>query len=625
LSALIGHASAAVPGGGAGDNLTFVWNSWWMYHVIHSGGSFFFSPFLFAPVGVDLTLHTHTALPSLVAAAIASGESLVLGTNVVIVSQLVLNFACCFALTWRLTRDLPAALAGSIVFGCSPYLGAHLPGHFNLIGAWSLPLTALLLLRRLEDGSRGSAACLGIVLGLAGYVDYYYTVYAFALVALFVLHRNASCQRGGTIRRPWQMPLLLVTAGLSLVLLAVAIVIAIRGGTVITLGSVRVSMMSTANPMAAFGMLALVGAGVALLPRLRIRADGRGFMQDAVGLALPLGIAMVLLLPLIYHGMALWQHGDYVSQRYFWRSAPRGIDVATLFLGNPSGLLWPEVVSHAYSRLGIDAVEQVAWLGPGVIALCAVAVSLRRKADVRLWLSVAAVFGLWALGPSLAAFGRDTHVFLPAVLLRYVPIVANARIPGRAFVLFYVAAAVLSAIGIAELRRRGRRNLAFALAALVVLDYLPRPVPVFRLDRPEPYRELARRADGGTLCELPMGLRDGFGETGQFDSRTLIYQMIHQHPITGGFVARLSPKLLDAYERSPLLGPLLRLSAGKPLVHEQVLSGEEAGAALAAAGIRYVMLNKRTAPMDLADYVRRALPLRVISEDAERTLYEVNR
>jgi hypothetical protein len=60
-------------------------------------------------------------------------------------------------------------------------------------------------------------------------------------------------------------------------------------------------------------------------------------------------------------------------------------------------------------------------------------------------------------------------------------------------------------------------------------------------------------------------------------------------------------------------------------VNEPVLSGDEAGAALAAAGIRYVMLNKRTAPMDLAGYVRTRLPLRVISEDAERTLYEVSR
>jgi hypothetical protein len=148
---------------------------------------------------------------------------------------------------------------------------------------------------------------------------------------------------------------------------------------------------------------------------------------------------------------------------------------------------------------------------------------------------------------------------------------------------------------------------------------------VFTLDRPGPYEELARRTDSGTVCELPMGLRDGFGETGRFDARTLAYQMIHQRPITGGFVARLSPRLLDAYQQSPLLGLLVRLSAGQPLAGEPVLPVADAGAALTAAGIHYVMLNKSSAPPDLAGYVRDGLPLRQISEDAERILYEVSR
>ena len=38
-------------------------------------------------------------------------------------------------------------------------------------------------------------------------------------------------------------------------------------------------------------------------------------------------------------GLRLWQAGDYESQPYFWRSAPPGIDVAALALGNPIGVL----------------------------------------------------------------------------------------------------------------------------------------------------------------------------------------------------------------------------------------------------------------------------------------------
>jgi hypothetical protein len=77
------HIGLVVPGAGAGDNLTFVWNTWWMHQVLSGDGSFFRTPLLFAPFGVDLTLHTHTALPSAAAALLFPGSAVV-GTNLLI-------------------------------------------------------------------------------------------------------------------------------------------------------------------------------------------------------------------------------------------------------------------------------------------------------------------------------------------------------------------------------------------------------------------------------------------------------------------------------------------------------------------------------------------------------------
>ena len=60
LSPVISQFSTAIPGVGAGDNVTFVWNIWWMrYALVHPGYSFFTTPFLFYPFGADLTLHTY--------------------------------------------------------------------------------------------------------------------------------------------------------------------------------------------------------------------------------------------------------------------------------------------------------------------------------------------------------------------------------------------------------------------------------------------------------------------------------------------------------------------------------------------------------------------------------------
>ena len=63
--------------------------------------------------------------------------------------------------------------------------------------------------------------------------------------------------------------------------------------------------------------------------------------------------------------------------------------------------------------------------------------------------------------------------------------------------------------------------------------------------RPGIYETLRDRPEGGTLCELPLGIVDGFGGTGQLDSRTLFYQTIHGRPMVGGFVARLPPAVVN--------------------------------------------------------------------------------
>ena len=49
------------------------------------------------------------------------------------------------------------------------------------------------------------------------------------------------------------------------------------------------------------------------------------------------------------------------------------------------------------------------------------------------------------------------------------------------------------------------------------------------------YDVLARQTGPGSVCELPIGLRDGFGELGRLDMRVLYYQTLHGRPITGGF------------------------------------------------------------------------------------------
>jgi hypothetical protein len=351
---------------------------------------------------------------------------------------------------------------------------------------------------------------------------------------------------------------------------------------------------------------------------------GLTLRQDLRRLIVPGATAVIVSLPILVPLFHIWQQGDYVTQQYFWRSAPPGIDMSTLLLGNPSGLLWGGYPDRAYAALGVDRIEQIGWLGPGVLILCAIALRARpRGSGLRIWTALALVFFVWAAGPTLVALGRSLNILLPATLVRFVPAMNNVRIPARAMVVVYLAAAMLAAQGIALLAERNRRTLAALLASLVILDYLPAPVRVFHVDTPAVYEMLRQQPGQGSVCELPLSVRDGFGSRGPADSSPLFYQSIHGRAITGGAVSRLPRRIFDSYENDPVLGPLLRLSEGHPLSEQHVLDPGAASDALLAHGLRFLVMNLRTAPPDLIDYVRKDLRLRLLAEDSGRQLYEV--
>ena len=160
------------------------------------------------------------------------------------------------------------------------------------------------------------------------------------------------------------------------------------------------------------------------------------------------------------------------------------------------------------------------------------------------------------------------------------------------------------------------------MAVIVLLDYLPAPFPVVAVDRPAIYETLRDRPERGTVLELPVGIRDSFFSRGLLDHRALAYQMIHRRPIIGGVVSRMSPAIVTGYAADPLIDGLLALSGreapAKPLPNPAAASG-----LLAKNGIAFVMLNREFASAELVEYVEGGMPLTLIANEGERSLYIV--
>ena len=217
LFPILSQISNAIPGAGAGDNATFVWNVWWMRYVLHHHQqTFFFTPFLFYPSGVDLTLHSHTALPALVA-AITGLSSPIAGQNVLIALHIFLNFLCSYALAYRATRSAVPAMAASLIFGTSSFVSAHLSGHFNLIAAWTLPLACLLMSNAQDARSTPRGVVAGMAIAATAYTDYYLFIYVTALLVLLRIAQSVDVSAARSERDLRRDRVLVALAGLLLI------------------------------------------------------------------------------------------------------------------------------------------------------------------------------------------------------------------------------------------------------------------------------------------------------------------------------------------------------------------------------------------------------------------------
>ena len=627
------HFSDHIPGLG-GDNYSFLWNLWWMRKALSAPElDFFQSRYLFSPFGVDLINHPHTALQGYISATALGGMSIIQAENTYILLSIFLNAACAYALAFDLVRERRLALLAGVAFGGSPYIAAHLLGHFDLLTAWVIPLFALCLRRSLRTGGILAAIACGFCVAVAAYAAYYHVVY----LAVFAVTYTVSSWDVCHVRRePRAHRQSLFTARLVLMALlaldaCLIIYIAMFGGDVITLAGIEISVRTLQNPLLVFWVLSC--AWILTKWRLVIgleRPSRDAFWRGAQALMITVAAFALMSLPLIAQAFRLAFSGRYVSQTYFWRSAPRGVDVVAPLIGNPFHPVYGSSVSALYTTLNLDRIEAVGWLGvvPVVVMLIGRGTWFDRD-EARRWKVVLTVFAIWALGPFLTVAGSDAGLPLPQALARFVPLVENARMPGRAIVGVYLALGMLMALRLAGRStidddrstiadRRSpiiRPAMQWVLLLVLALDYLHAPVPLTALDRPAVYEQLATISDSGAVIEVPFGIGDGLSAgRGSQDRRLLYHATLHGHPVVGGYIGRMPPNIAQAYEVMPVVGNLLKLSNGEEPIEEELPM---------FLPFRYLVLDTNTASAELVDYVRRTLDMDVITSGEGRELYAV--
>jgi hypothetical protein len=202
LAVALFHSAWAAPMsttvGGHGDADASIWYHAWTPYALSHGHDPLLTDHLNFPGGANLMWQTSQPLLGLLSWPVATLGSHYLAYDVVMTLGLALSAWCAYVVFRRWIAWRPAAFAGGLVYGFSPYMAAHALGHANLVVAFVPPLI-LGVLDEIVVRQRRSAVRAGLLLGALATVQFYVAeellateaiVALAAVVVLALLHRD---------------------------------------------------------------------------------------------------------------------------------------------------------------------------------------------------------------------------------------------------------------------------------------------------------------------------------------------------------------------------------------------------------------------------------------------------
>ncbi len=418
--------------GQGGDIAIFVWSIRWVAFALVHGLNPLHSTFLNYPPGVNLLDNTTVVLLGVLATPLTLAFGAVLSFNVLQTLALALSAMSAYVLLRRFTTWLPAAFAGGLLYGFSPYMISAGWGHLHLTFGALIPLLVLCL-DELLVRQRRSPVGLGIAAG------------ALAAAQLLV-----------------SSEMLADTVELSLVGVAI---LALQHRDLVR-AKLRFAAVGLSSALASVAALCAYPVWFA------VAGPGHGRIETSIPLATV--YSSDLLEPLFPTSNQL---------------------VGTHALARTGDRLSAGLVQFGPGA-GAHQVTNAAYLGlPLLLILAVVAVRLRREAVVRLFVPLSAIAFLAALGPVLKVNGHVTGVDLPERLFNDLPLL-QATVPLRYGLFVTLGTAVLLAVGLDRLHRVARerrrrppgvtRFAAGVVALCALLPLVPRrPYTMVRLRVPK--------------------------------------------------------------------------------------------------------------------------------------------
>jgi hypothetical protein len=577
------------------DEYTFVWNMWWFRHSLFDlGQNPLQSSYIFYPLGISLVLYTYNLFNVLISLPLQPFFSLPAISNLTFLFATVLSGYGTFLLVEYLLQIPDPESRTSDPKPRVAHYAAFLAGLIYAFGSYRMVYAAI------------------------GHYNLWSTEWIpfYALFLVKTIHeprlRNAILAGVFLVLAVLCDMMYGVFAGM-LTLIILAFVLGRRGRSQVA-----------GNLPRLFGRLVLLGLVVVLLsaPLLvpTLRAMSGGYDLSGWGDAEKLSADLVgLVTPTALNPLG----GDWTTTlRQVREGTSQFRDVNTLFLG---------------------------WAG---LAL-ALAGAVRYRRRLAAWITGAAVFGLFSLGPLLQINGRSTfdldglvvNVPLPFILLHYIPVINANRVANRFSVVLMLALAVLAGFGafwlfgqITRARVQVGRVLlpaaSLSLAALLLFSYWSVPLPLTDAEIPAVYEQVAAEVGDFAVLQLPLGWRNSFGVQGAESTQTQYYQSYHQKRLLSGNISRNPPFKFDYFRQVPILDSLISIETyGQVSAERRAADRATAADFVSFYDIRYVVVAPgvpgRPPYVDTRDaavaYVEEVLPVENIYDKDGWLLYRVDR
>lgn len=466
-------------------------------------------------------------------------------------------------------------------------------------------------------------AAAGAAAAWAAYSDPYYGVYCLVLA----LWHTAATTFSVRVAAPGETPSSRTIRGLDIVIAIATLVsagIVLTGGGQVSLGPVALGLQTLYTPVMLLTVALVARALVAYRPTVVLHT-GEPIRRLFRLVPWGVGTGTLLLMPLLWPMAQRAAEGRFVSPKIFWRTSTPGVDALSFLLPNPNHPLWsPWLSPWLASREGgfVENVASIPYAALGVILIAGLAWKSRRWLY---WAGLATVTGLFALGPFVHVAGVNLHVPTPWAIVRYLPLIGEARAPARYTVLVMMAVGVLFALGLRALVPPGsprRRLVVSAVAGLLAFELFPAPRPVYPATVPSVYDIIAADPRDVRVLELPFGVRDGLSSFGNFNASAQFHQTRHGKRLIGGYLSRVSPRRVETIRQFPVLNALMLLSQESPVPADlEAAARRRAPYFLHDTQVAWVVVAHLRTPPVLVEFARQLFDLELVAQTDTRTLY----